>query len=423
MLDCIRRTARLVPLCALFVMGSASAQMIPLEDFRVESVHILFMDGEDYQEHRPPASFGYWDDTCTGLVEKYEPCPEPPPDQCLIGQCSGGAHQISQFYAAGIQFSGVTGADWWGPEAGIYLLRSLSGFKFRVDTAFDYNLTAIVDPGDSPGLDGTYAGSVELSIYNSAGNATTLHYVLDGQLDATGRLGPGTYELKGSSGKYGPWATFQGPAYFAQWTVQQPQVPTIAYQPPDHSTACGGTVVFSVGTVSSQSNYTFQGRRNFVPLTDGPGVSGATTSTLTLTNVCSADDYDVVVTGPNPAGGGTISEPSRLAHLSIISTPTGVESDPISGAPVAQVRAASPNPFRAGTALSYTVPPSTHVRTRVYDASGARVRDLTDGVVSGSGSLVWDGRTQMGERAPAGVYFVHVDAGTVRETKKVVLLR
>ncbi|HEU4724567.1 MAG TPA: hypothetical protein VFU59_04620, partial [Candidatus Eisenbacteria bacterium] len=69
-------------------------------------MHVKIMDGEDYQEHHPPASFAYWDDTCTGLAEQYEPCPEPPPDQCLVAECSGGAHQISQFYPAGIQFSG-----------------------------------------------------------------------------------------------------------------------------------------------------------------------------------------------------------------------------------------------------------------------------------------------------------------------------
>jgi hypothetical protein len=422
MLDSVRRIARLAPLCALLATGLASGQMIPLEDERVMSVHVRFMDREDYQEHHPPGPFAYWDDTCTGLAERYDPCPEPPPDSCYVGSCSGGAQQISQFYPAGIQFSGVTGAGWDGPEAGIYLIRAVTSFKFRVDTTFDYNLTMIMDPGDSPGLDGTWAGSTELEVYNSAGVATVLHYLQDGQLQVTGRLGPGTYKLRGGSGKFGPWETFQGPAYFAQWTIQEPPVPTIAHQPSDRSTACGGTVVFSVGTVSPQSSYTFQWRRSFVPLTDGPGVSGATTPTLTLTNVCSADDYDVVVTGPNPAG-GTISEPSRLAHLNIISIPTGIEEDPVSEPAMAQVRAASPNPFRVGTALSYTVPPSTHIRARVYDASGTRVRDLTDAIVSGSGSIVWDGRTRTGDRAPAGVYFVHVDAGFVSETKKVVLLK
>jgi flagellar hook assembly protein FlgD len=59
----------------------------------------------------------------------------------------------------------------------------------------------------------------------------------------------------------------------------------------------------------------------------------------------------------------------------------------------------------------------------VYDASGARVRSLTNAVVSGSGSIAWDGRTQAGDRAPTGVYFVHIKAGAVRETKKLVLLK
>jgi flagellar hook assembly protein FlgD len=70
-----------------------------------------------------------------------------------------------------------------------------------------------------------------------------------------------------------------------------------------------------------------------------------------------------------------------------------------------------------------TVPPSTRMVAAVYDASGALVRELTHASMSGSGSIAWDGRTQAGERAPAGVYFVHLQAGAVRETKKVVLLR
>jgi len=44
-------------------------------------------------------------------------------------------------------------------------------------------------------------------------------------------------------------------------------------------------------------------------------------------------------------------------------------------------------------------------------------------LLSGSGTIAWDGRTQAGERAPAGVYFVHLQLGAVRDTKKVVLLR
>lgn len=411
---------RLFPLCVLIVVGTASGQMIPLEDLRQDGVHVFYQTtGEDYQSHLPPTPFAYFEDQCTGVAETYEPCENPPPDQCLIGQCTGLAFQYSEFFPAGIQFSGGTSASWGLPPSGLWSLQSASGFKFKVDTAFDYNLFIVVDPGDSE-FDGSNGGSVSLLAYYSGGS-TFLREVVNGQLQVSGRLGPGTYKLTGLSAKVGTLDTYQGLTYFAQWTVQQPPQPAVAIQPSDHSVACGGTVVFSVGTATAQSNYTFQWRKNFVPLVNGPGVTGATTSTLTLTNVCSAGDYDVVVTGPNPAGGGTIAEPSRLAHLSIV-TPTAVESQPTNPAATV-VRAPAPNPFRASTSIAYDVRQPARLNATVYNASGAKVRSLDDRTVSGPGTVTWDGRLHSGARAPVGIYFLRVELGDVRETRKVVLLQ
>lgn len=423
MLKSILRAANLLPLCILAVHAPAFGQMIPLEDLRRSSIHVIYMDDEDFQEHLAPGGFAAWEDYCVGVAEQYEPCPEPPPDQCLVGDCTGGAYQNSQFFPAGIQLSGTTGASWWGPQAGHYLLTNVSGFKFRVDETFDYDLYLQVEPGDSPIVDnGIYAGAAQLSIFNSAGSPTILYTTNNGQLGVTGRLGPGTYQLEAWSGKFGAWEQFQGPTYFAQWTIQQPQAPAVAVQPADRSVACGGTAVFTVGTAGPLANYTFQWRRNFVPLTDGPGVAGATTSTLTLTNVCTADDYDVVVTGPNPGGGGTVAEPSRLAHLNVIMTPTGVELEPTSPA-VAAVGVPAPNPFRASTTVTFDAPKTTRLVADVYNAAGARVRSLAARTVSGPGSVTWDGRLRSGANAPVGIYFLRVELDGLRQTRKVVLLQ
>jgi hypothetical protein len=410
--------SRLFPLCILLVTGTAFGQMIPLEDLRSGGVDAFYFDVEDYQHHEPPVPFAYWEDDCTSLAEKYEPCQNPPPDQCLVGQCTGTAYQVSEFFPAGLQFSGVTRASWGGPPSGLWSVQSVSGFKFRIDNTLDYNLFIDVDPGDSH-LTGGTGGAVRLWAYYSGGT-TALYEVTDGLLQVAGRLGPGTYALEGLSKAEGTLESFQGLAYSAQWTVQQPQQPAIAIQPSDHSAACGGTVVFSVGTTGTPSNYTFQWRKNFVPLANGPGVTGATASTLTLSNVCSADDYDVVVTGPDPAGGGTISEPSRLAHLSIV-TPTGVETEPTSPTTTA-VGAPAPNPFRVSTSVAYDVQGSTRLVATVYNAAGARVRSLVDRTVSRSGSVTWDGRLRSGTRAPVGVYFLRVELGSVHQTRKVALL-
>jgi hypothetical protein len=44
-------------------------------------------------------------------------------------------------------------------------------------------------------------------------------------------------------------------------------------------------------------------------------------------------------------------------------------------------------------------------------------------MVSGTGTVRWDGTTSVGVRAPAGIYFLRAEAGSIRENRKVVLLR
>jgi hypothetical protein len=143
---------------------------------------------------------------------------------------------------------------------------------------------------------------------------------------------------------------------------------------------------------------------------------GATTSTLTLTNVCSADMYDCVVTA------GAISEPTRLATLAIVSTPTGIEIEPANPVASAVVKAPVPNPFRTSTSVAYDVRRPTRLVATLYNASGAKIRSLADRTVSGSGSITWDGRLRSGARAPVGIYFLQVEMEDVRESRKVVLL-
>jgi hypothetical protein len=105
-------------------------------------------------------------------------CPDPPPDSCLVGSCTGLAYQFSEFFPAGIQFSGGSSAGWGDPPSGLYLISANAGFKFRIDNAVDYNLFSTVDPGDSPILD----GGVWLVAYDNSGNPTVIHDISTGQL-------------------------------------------------------------------------------------------------------------------------------------------------------------------------------------------------------------------------------------------------
>jgi hypothetical protein len=84
----------------------------------------------------------------------------------------------------------------------------------------------------------------------------------------------------------------------------------------------------------------------------------------------------------------------------------------------------TPNPAREGTQVSFRVPRAQDVQLTVVDVRGRAVRTLAAGrFAAGPHVRPWDGRTDRGDRAPAGVYFVRL--GTVQGTlaQRVTLLR
>jgi hypothetical protein len=88
---------------------------------------------------------------------------------------------------------------------------------------------------------------------------------------------------------------------------------------------------------------------------------------------------------------------------------------------------AHPSPFGYETTLAYSIPTTGHVTARVIDVAGRVVRTLVDrSVEQGEHSLVWDGRTDSGERAASGVYFVRLESfdgsRTEEATRKLILL-
>ncbi len=89
--------------------------------------------------------------------------------------------------------------------------------------------------------------------------------------------------------------------------------PTINSQPASRTNIAGETATFTVNAVGA-SPLSFQWRTNGVPLSNGGNISGATNTTLTISNVQQVDaqDYDVVVS--NNLG----SSNSVTAHLTVI---------------------------------------------------------------------------------------------------------
>jgi hypothetical protein len=92
-----------------------------------------------------------------------------------------------------------------------------------------------------------------------------------------------------------------------------PNPPTITAHPTNVVTEQGATVNFRV-TAGGTPPFNYQWRFNGVPLSDGPGVSGARTNVLTLANVIPAQSGNYYCEVSNPSGTASSSNAMLTVH-------------------------------------------------------------------------------------------------------------
>ncbi len=78
-----------------------------------------------------------------------------------------------------------------------------------------------------------------------------------------------------------------------------------------------------------------------------------------------------------------------------------------------------PNPFNPQTSIDFVVPTAGHVSIEVYDARGAKVRSLVDGVVTAGKHTI----NFNADGLASGVYFYRLRGNGFNEMKKMVLLK
>ncbi|MGH7725307.1 MAG: FlgD immunoglobulin-like domain containing protein [Candidatus Eiseniibacteriota bacterium] len=85
---------------------------------------------------------------------------------------------------------------------------------------------------------------------------------------------------------------------------------------------------------------------------------------------------------------------------------------------------ASPNPFRTGTALTYSLVAPGRVELAIYTVGGRLAKTLVSGTRdAGIHTVAWDGTGDSGSRMPSGVYYAAFSgAGSARQSRTVILL-
>jgi len=83
-----------------------------------------------------------------------------------------------------------------------------------------------------------------------------------------------------------------------------------------------------------------------------------------------------------------------------------------------------PNPFNPNTKIQYNLPEKKFVNIDIYNLRGNKVRSLLNtSIDAGYRSIIWDATNDLGQSVSAGMYIYTIQAGSFRQTKKMILLK
>jgi len=87
---------------------------------------------------------------------------------------------------------------------------------------------------------------------------------------------------------------------------------------------------------------------------------------------------------------------------------------------------AEPNPFspkRDGEMIiEFTLPPGDNITLKIYDLKGRIVRTLIDGMPPYDGSVVWQGKTDAGQKLKIGMYILYMEVSGVEQYKQTIVV-
>jgi len=126
----------------------------------------------------------------------------------------------------------------------------------------------------------------------------------------------------------------------------------------------------------------------------------------------------------NDASGAPL-EVAAQSEVTTVTVATSVESEENTSQPVDfRLHQNHPNPFNAGTTISYEIPEDVHVTIKVYSSTGQYITTLVNKFTQrGRYRINWDGRDEHGQAVASGVYIYQIEAGSFTQNRKMILLR
>jgi len=85
---------------------------------------------------------------------------------------------------------------------------------------------------------------------------------------------------------------------------------------------------------------------------------------------------------------------------------------------------AYPNPFNPEVTIKFQIARASDVKLTVFNILGQQVRVLANKkLTAGSHTVTWDGKDSSGNRMSSGIYFYTLQAGSLSQTRKMVLAK
>ena len=116
--------------------------------------------------------------------------------------------------------------------------------------------------------------------------------------------------------------------------------------------------------------------------------------------------------------------PFSVGHVIHIPYDVKTTAVPVPGVPNAvAIQDIRPNPTTGATTITLALPRRAKTRLVAYDLNGRLVRTLFSGTMeAGVRPISWDGRSDRGEKAPGGIYFIRLESADRISVRKLVIL-
>ena len=88
------------------------------------------------------------------------------------------------------------------------------------------------------------------------------------------------------------------------------------------------------------------------------------------------------------------------------------------------IRHAHPNPFNNSVSISFEIPFSKNVKLSIFDMKGRNIRQINLGLLgTGFHRVLWDGKSNLGNELPSGIYMAVLEIGGKLDIQKISLIK